>query len=79
MIGQSEDDLQIPAEMLQQQAEVVAIGISSALREELLVIASDPRRNVFRASNFQGLERLKLQVSTAVCFASGYFLDVIFT
>ena len=59
----------MPSARLQEEAQVVAVGIGAALPEELEIIASDPERNVFTVENFDELSQFGQDISDAVCFA----------
>jgi len=69
VLGRSQDALPTPSQNLQQQAQVVAVGIAAALPEELAIIATDPERNVFMIENFDELGQFAQDISDAVCFA----------
>ena len=59
----------MPSANLQEEAQVVAVGIAAALQEELEIIATDPERNVFTVENFEELSQFGQDISDAVCFA----------
>ena len=59
----------MPSASLQEEAQVVAVGIAAAVQEELEIIATDPERNVFTVENFDELSQFGQDISDAVCFA----------
>jgi len=73
---QSQDEFVIPSLLLQIQAEVIAIGISGAVREELKVIASNPERNLFYVNNFEELAILEREVSAVACSDGWDYVDL---
>ena len=54
---------------MQEEAQVVAVGIAAAVQEELEIIATDPERNVFTVENFDELSQFGQDISDAVCRA----------
>ncbi|KAM7421652.1 hypothetical protein PAMA_015686 [Pampus argenteus] len=65
--GESSDSVKDPAEKLRNKGIVIyAIGVKSASKDELLLIAGDSKKTFF-VDNFDALRPIKDQIATDIC------------